>query len=62
LIVIYNNTGGTTKRMVNLISAVGKADNQYEQIFKCRLESWQKTPTPSGEKGIKIFHHEDNIV
>jgi len=41
LTVIYNNTGGTTKSMENLISAVGKADNQYEQIFKRRLESWQ---------------------
>jgi hypothetical protein len=37
----------------------------YEYIFDSNLQQhWRrkKTPTPSGEKGIKISHHEDNIV
>jgi hypothetical protein len=36
--------GGFTKRMGNLNSAFKKADSQWEQIFICRLESWQRTP------------------
>jgi hypothetical protein len=30
--------------MGNLSSAFEKADSPWEQTFKCRLESWQKTP------------------
>ncbi len=37
-------TGGSTKRMGNLSSAFEKAFSQREQIFKCRLVSWQRTP------------------
>jgi len=33
-----------TKRTGNLSSALEKADSQREQIFKCRLVSWQGTP------------------
>jgi hypothetical protein len=35
--------GGSTKRMEKSSSAFEKADSQWEQIFKCRLENWQRT-------------------
>ncbi len=38
------STGGSVKRMGNLSSAFEKANSQWEQTFKCRLESWQRTP------------------
>jgi hypothetical protein len=32
-----------TKRMEKSSSAFEKADSQWEQIFKCRLENWHRT-------------------
>jgi hypothetical protein len=37
-------TGGSTMRTGNLSSAFEKANSQWEQIFKCRLECWERTP------------------
>ncbi len=60
LSVIYNNTGGSTKRLRNLSSAFEKADSQWGQ--KCRSESWQKKLQQvlflqnHVEKGTKISH------
>jgi hypothetical protein len=42
LSVIYNKTGDFTTRIGNLSSAFKKAENQWKQKFKCRLEIWQK--------------------
>jgi hypothetical protein len=36
--------GGSTNRTGNHRSAFENTDSQLEQIFKCRLESWQQTP------------------
>ncbi len=36
--------GRFTKRMGTLRSAFENADNQWEHIFKCQLESRQRTP------------------
>ncbi len=38
--LINFNTGGFKERMGNLNSAFGQADSQWEQIFKCRLDSY----------------------
>ncbi len=35
----WKETGDSTKRMRNLRSAFENADSQWEQIFKCHLES-----------------------
>ncbi len=38
--LMYFNTGGFIERMGNLNLAFEEADSKWEQIFKCRLDSY----------------------
>jgi hypothetical protein len=52
-----DHTGGSSTRMGNLSSAFEKADSQWEQMFKCRLERWQQTP--KNNISPSMFHLND---